>query len=101
VAMGKASAVSKRLIEGDWKAAREAGSGGRITDLAKALAAVTGRDLAEAVERIEMMNKDEKKALRAHAQIKAKLADIAAERAKEAAAEAASAEEADLGAMFG
>ena len=100
VAFGKAKAVAKRLIENNWKAVREGGGGGRITDLAKALAAVTGRDLAEVVERIELMDKDEKKNLRAHAQIKVKLAEITAARAAEAAAKAEPEAEVDLGAMF-
>lgn len=98
VAKGKVEAVAKRLREGDWKAVREGSGGGRITDLAKALAVITGRELAEAVEVIEGMGKEEKKALRAHAQIKAELARITAERAAKAVVDAP---EADLGAMFG
>jgi len=84
VARGKAEAVAKRLVNGDWKAVRE-GGGGRITDLAHALATVTGRTIEEAVGVIEGMTKEAKKDLRNHAQIKAELARITAERAAEAA----------------
>lgn len=100
VALAKAQGVAQRLADGNWKAVRE-GGGSRITDLAQALAAVTGREIGEAVALIENMDKGQKSDLRKHAQIKAKLAEIAAERAAKAAQAAEASEDADLGAMFG
>lgn len=88
VARAKAQAVADRLSSGDWRATREGGAGGRITDLAHALAALTGKEISEAAAVIEGMEKEEKKALRAHPQIKVKLAEISAERAKAAAEKA-------------
>jgi len=84
VAKVKAGKVLERLVAGDWRAVREGGGGGRITDLAQALADITGRTIEEAVSRIEDMDKDEKSALRKHKKIKARLAEIAYERAKAA-----------------
>lgn len=88
VAKAKVRGVIERLIAGDWKAVREAG-GGRISDLARALAEVMGKDIAEAVEAIEPLDRGQKTALRAHPQIAAKLAEYSAARAAEKAAKAA------------
>lgn len=93
VAKTKAEAVAQRLAEGNWKAVREAGSGGRITDLAQALAQVTGKTVEEAVAAIEAMDKAQKSGLRKHPRIKAATAAIAAARAAKAAEDAADAPE--------
>jgi len=87
-----ASAVLDRLKEGNWKAVREGGGGGRISDLAQALSAVTGQPLEECVAKISEMEKDQKNGLRKHPKVKAELAKIAAERAEAAAAKAADTE---------
>lgn len=99
VAKAKAKKVAERLVAGEWKAVREASGGGRITDLATALARVTGKDLAECVEVITGMDKEQKKALRGHPQVKLALKELAAERAREKAA--AAGEAPDLGTLLG
>ena len=83
-----ASAVADCLKEGNWKAVREGGGGGRISDLAQALANVTGQSLEDCVTKLADMEKDQKSGLRKHAKIKAELAKIAAERAEAAAKKA-------------
>jgi hypothetical protein len=88
VARTKAQNVAERLLAGDWRAVREGGGGGRITDLAQALARITGQEIEAATKVIENMDKDGKSELRAHPQIKVAMAEIAAERAKAALAEA-------------
>lgn len=88
VARGKAQAVKDRLVAGDWKAVREGGGGGRISDLAQALAEITGRTVEEAVTIIEGMEKADKAGLRKHPKVKVKLRQLELARA-EAAAEKA------------
>jgi hypothetical protein len=103
VARTKAEGVAKRLRDGDWRAVREGGGGGRITDLAQALARVAGQEVEAATKVIENMDKDEKSELRAHHQIKVAMAEIAAERAKAALAkqtEKGEAETVDPKALF-
>jgi hypothetical protein len=85
VAKGKAQAVADRLRAGDWRAVGEGGGGGRITDLATALATVTGKTLEEAVGVIENMTKEQKKELRKHPAINTETKRIAFERAQKAA----------------
>ena len=81
-----AFAVAERLKNGEFNAKREGtGATGRVTDLAKALAEVAGRELSEAVARLDEMAKAEKLELRRHPRIAAVLARMAAERAQEAA----------------
>jgi hypothetical protein len=82
VAKGKAEAVAGRLAKGDWKAVRESSGGGRISDLAQALATVTGRTLEEAVAVIENMDKEKKSALRKHPAVNAETKRIALARAE-------------------
>ena len=86
-AFEKASAVLQDLKDGNWTT-RVAAAGPRTTQLAEALAAVTGRTIEEAAAKLEEMDDDKKKDLRKHAQIKAKLAEIKAAKAAEAAAKA-------------
>ena len=80
---------------GEWTL-RGTGEGKpRVTQLAEALAAVTGKEIQACVDRIAEMDDAEKKALKDHAAIKAKLAEIQAQRflekAQKAQAEAANA----------
>lgn len=84
----RCSAVAGDLREGNWST-RVAASGPRTTQLAEALAAATGKTLEEAAGKLETMDEDAKKGLRAHPQIKVELANIKARKATEAAAKAA------------
>lgn len=95
VAREKVKSVVARLFEGNWKAVRTAGAA-RITDLVNALADVTGKSIEEAFEAVDAMEKDTKRKLRAHPQIKLRLAQIAAERAEKAAASDEGTDIADL-----
>lgn len=88
VARTKAEKTVQNLIAGEWKAQREGGGGGRISDLAKALAAVAGVELSQAVEKIMEMDKDAKKELRAHPKIKLELIKLQQQKAEEELAEA-------------
>lgn len=85
---GRCSAVAGDLKEGNWST-RVAASGPRTTQLAEALAAATGKSLEEAAAKLETLDEDAKKGLRAHPQIKVELANIKARKAQEAAAKAA------------
>ena len=85
VARTKAEGVVDRLKAGDWKAVRESSGGGRITDLAQALAQVTGRSVEDATRVVAEMSKEDKSSLRKNAQIKVALQQIALKRAEEAA----------------
>lgn len=87
-AFGRASGVAGDLKEGNWST-RVAASGPRTTQLAEALAAATGKTLEEAAAKLETLDDDAKKGLRAHPQIKVELAKIKAVKAQEAAAKAA------------
>ena len=89
VAVGKAKAVAERLASGTFNAIREGTGSGRITDLAAALAALTGREVSEAVAVIEDMDKDTRKRLRGDPNVKAKMLAISAERAAAVASDSA------------
>lgn len=80
--------VIGRLKAGEWGVERT-GGGPRTTQLAEALAAATGKTVDECAERLDSMEDDEKKALRAHPHIKGELAKIKAAKAAEAAEKAA------------
>jgi hypothetical protein len=103
VAFSCASNVAKRLAEGNWNAVREGGGGGKVSDLALALGAETGKDIAACVEAIDAMDKTQRSGLRKHPRIAARLAQLAADRAAKKAEKAQEgAEEAvDLGALLG
>ena len=88
VARTKAQKTIDNLVAGEWKAQREGGGGGRISDLAKALAAVAGVELEQAVEKIMEMDKEAKKELRAHPKIKLELINLQKQKAEEELAEA-------------
>lgn len=87
--------VVERLEQNEWRAAREAGSGGKgkVSDLARALAEVTGKDLSEVIEKLDEMDKAQKATRRKHPAVAAVLARLAAERA---AAKAEKAEEEEI-----
>ncbi len=93
----------KQLKEGDWRVTTAGGP--RATLLARALARATGNELDAAIEVVDGLDDDQRKALhkdpaikQAKAAIKLEDAQKAAERAKGATAEEGSG--ADLGAMF-
>ena len=93
-AFAAATRVLKDLVEGNWKTAREGGTGGvRTTLLAEALARVASAQTGEEVtveqarEVIEGMNDDEKKAVRNDSAIQVSISEIKLERAQADAAE--------------
>ena len=73
-----------QLYAGDWRVTAAAGP--RITDLATAVARVTGKDLEEVVEVLEGLDEAQKKALRKRPQVAAMLAMISQEKATAKAA---------------
>jgi len=89
-ASGKATAVADDLKANNWST-RVAAAGPKSTQLAEALASVTGKPLEEAAALIETMEDEQKKSLRAHKGIKAELAAIKARKTAEAAKKAAEA----------
>lgn len=84
-----AKAVYDSLVEGKWSQRGEGSSGPRVSQLAEALAAVSGHSLDECVAKIATMDDDGKKALRGHPQVVQALAQIKLEKAQEAAKKAA------------
>ena len=84
---GRFAAVLKDLTEGNWST-RVASGSPRTTQLAEALAAATGKTLEEAAAKLETLDEDAKKGLRAHPQIKVELANIKARKAQESAVKA-------------
>lgn len=88
VAVAKVQGVIERLKAGEWRATREGGSGGRISDLAQALAQVTGKSLSDVVAMLEEKTKEEKSALRKHPRVALAINAIKEAKLKEAAAEA-------------
>lgn len=88
----RVKAVAEALMDPDGWTTRVAGAGGpRTTQLAEALAAVTGKSVEEAAAVVNDLDDEQKKELRANAQIKAKLAEIKAAAAAKAAEKAAAA----------
>lgn len=87
-ARGLLQKVLENLKNGNWSAARAAGEGGKVTDLARALAEVTGKDLGEVVTKLDEMSKADKMARRKHPAVAAVIARLANERALKKAQEA-------------
>jgi len=84
-----ANKVLEDLVAGNWSS-RVAGAGSpRTTMLAEALALAANVTVEEAVAKIADMDDEKVKAIRNHQVVKAKLAEIKAKRAAEAAAAAA------------
>jgi hypothetical protein len=91
-ALERASAVVQNLLENNWNV-RGGGEGGtRVTQLAQALATVTGRSIEEAVELVSEMDDDKKKNLSSHPAIRKAVAAIQEEKARKAREEAEAAE---------
>ena len=85
-----AEKVVENLKNGAWGSVR-AGSGESKKasgELATALAALQNKDIAEVVAALENATDEQRKALRAHPAVKAKIAELRAEKAKEALAKA-------------
>lgn len=88
-AMEKALEVVGALKEGNWTTRTPGEGGPRVTQIAKALAMVTGKPIEEAVEVVSTLSDEAKKNLGANDQIKVAIANIKAEEAKAAAEKAA------------
>ena len=85
-----ASKVIENLTNGNWGSVR-AGSGESKKasgELATALAALQGKDIADVVAALENATEEQRKALRAHPAVKAKIAELRAQKAAEALAKA-------------
>ena len=85
-----AEKVIENLRNGAWGSTR-AGSGESKKssgELATALASLQGKDVATVVAALEAATDEQRKALRAHPAVKAKIAELRAEKAKEALAKA-------------
>ena len=83
-----AQAAWDNLLAGRFSAARESSGTAGATELAKALAEVTGKDLALVISRLEEMTKEERKELRENKRIALVLARYKRERAEKAEKEA-------------
>jgi hypothetical protein len=83
--------VRKALLNGDWRAATTGTGGSRVSDLAKAVAQVTGKPLEEVVETLAEMSDEQKKPIKDNPHVKAALAQIKAAAAAERATKALSA----------
>lgn len=101
-ARGQVEATIKQLYDGEWTT-RTPGGGPSVTDLATALAEVSGHPLEECIERCSDASDEQKKALRAHPGIKAVMDRLRAERAaaKAAASAATAGEGPDLAEFMG
>lgn len=85
-----AEKVIENLRNNAWGSTR-AGSGESKKssgELATALASLQGKDVATVVAALESATDEQRKALRAHPAVKAKIAELRAEKAKEALAKA-------------
>jgi hypothetical protein len=92
-----ARAEADKLAQGQWTAEREGGGEKSSTDLAVAIAQLTGKDLPAVNEKLDAMTKEQKLALRKDPRIAAKLAAMKAERL---AAKAGEAQEGGIAGMF-
>ena len=89
-ATASASKVIQNLRDGLFNAQRGTGTGGtqKIGELAAALASLQSRDVGEVTLALEAASEEQKKALRAHPAVKAKIAELRAAKAAEALAKA-------------
>lgn len=84
IAKAKLHTVADNLRNGIWRAQRE-GSGGPVaTDLARAIANVTGRDLGEVIETLSEVDSATKKKMRGLPEVAQELFRIAQEKAQKA-----------------
>ena len=91
-AIASASKVIDNLKNGLWGSARAAGEGkAKIGELATALALLQGKDVTEVTVALEAATDEQKKTLRAHPAVKAKIAELRAIKAAEALAKAGAA----------
>lgn len=88
-AKAQAEKVIQNLIDGVWKAAREAGEAKpKSGELVQALAEIKGLEVEAVAAAVEAMDDERRKAVRSHPAVKAKIAEIRARKANEAAAKA-------------
>ena len=88
-AISAASKVIENLSSGTFNAARVAGEGRKsVGELALALAALQNKDVAEVALALENATDEQRKTLRAHPAVKAKVAELRAQKAAEALAKA-------------
>lgn len=88
-AMAAASKVMQNLRDGNFNSARAAGEGKqKIGELAQALAELQSKPVSEVTLALEAASDEQKKALRAHPAVKAKVAELRAKKAAEALAKA-------------
>jgi len=88
-AKASVSQVWDQLVAGQWRAARAAGEAKpRTTELAAAIARVTGKDLLEVQQKVADADDAKRKAWRALPAVAAAIAEIRAERARTAAEKA-------------
>lgn len=89
-AKAQAEKVIQNLLDGTWKAQREAGEAKpKSGELVQALAEIKGLELEAVAAAVEAMDDERRKAVRSHPAVKAKIAEIRARKANEAAAKAA------------
>jgi len=81
--------VFKNLLAGDWRAATIGSGGSRVSDFARAVAAISGKPLDEVVATLAEMTEEQQKPIRDNAAVKARLAEIKAENAIKRATAAA------------
>jgi hypothetical protein len=88
-AKAQAEKVIQNLLDGVWKSAREAGEAKpKSGELVQALAEIKGLELEAVAAAVEAMDDERRKAVRSHPVVKAKIAEIRARKANEAAAKA-------------
>jgi len=78
--------VKKNLEDGNWSARSGGGGGPRVSQLAAALARVTGEPIEKCVEKLSALDDDKKKAVQAHPDIQLAIAEIKQEAAAAKAA---------------
>lgn len=94
VAKAKLKAVIERAYAGEWRAVREGSGGGRITDLAQAIATITKRSIEEVVAMLVEKSDEDKKNLRKNPHVKRALLKIKEQRLERELAEASGEDEA-------
>lgn len=93
-AIASAEKVIENLLAGVWGSVRASGDGKKSSgELATALAALQGKDVAEVAASLETATDEQKKTLRSHPAVKAKIAELRAAKAAEALAKAGAAGE--------
>lgn len=88
VARGHLEKAFHNLEQGLWNASRASGGVSGLTELAEAIAALKKYEVDAVMATLEAMSKEEIANMRKHPQVKAKIAEIKARRAKERMKEA-------------